>query len=78
MRFKEIKAGFRSFIKDERGITISPEALIFLVGSALVASVVIGAITVILTGKDKDGAGGVTGNVTKQIDNIMTNMTEGK
>lgn len=70
----KVKEMIKRLIKDEGGIAISSEVLIFLVGAALVSSIVIGAITTILTGKDRDGSGGVTGNVTNQINDIMDNM----
>lgn len=76
MKLQLLKKQIKQLINDERGITISPEALIFLVGSSIVASVVIGVITVILTGKDKDGSGGVTKSVSDNIENILNDMTK--
>ena len=68
------KGCFKSLIKDERGVTVSSETLILIVGGAVVASIVIGSITLMLTGESKDGTGGVTGNVTNNINKIMDDI----
>lgn len=64
----------KQMINDERGVTVSSESLILIVGTSIVASVVIGAITVMLTGDNKDGTGGITKNVTDNVDKIMEQM----
>lgn len=63
-----------SLIKDERGATVSSETLILVVGGAVISSLVVGAITLMLTGENKDGKGGVTGNVTNNINKIMDDI----
>lgn len=69
-----MKKLFIKLLKDERGISQSTESLIFLVGTGVVASVVLGVITVLLVGKDKDGSGGMAKTVSDKINNIIGDL----
>ncbi|WP_459195612.1 hypothetical protein [Wukongibacter baidiensis] len=69
-----MKKIFTKLLKDERGISLSTESLIFLVGTGIVASVVIGVITVLLVGKDKDGTGGMAKSVSDKINGIVDDI----
>lgn len=71
MKNRGFKSRISRILKDERGMTISSESLILIVGTSVVASVVIGAITVMLTGSEKDGSGGITKNITDNIAKII-------
>lgn len=71
-----MKKIFIELMKDERGISKSTEELIFLVGTGVVASVVIGAVTVMLAGKDKDGSGGMVDSVGDKMNDIIDDLTD--
>lgn len=70
-----MKKIFTSLLKDERGISLSTESLIFLVGTGVVASAVIAVLTVLLVGKDKDGTGGMSKSVSDKINGIIEDMS---
>ena len=72
--FIDMKEVFINLLKDERGVSLSTESLMFIVGIASVASIVLYVIAGILVGKDRDGTGGMSKHVKDRLNEIMSDI----
>jgi len=70
----KVKMLGKKLLQDESGAVISGEALILLIGTAVVSSAVVVALTTVLTGDggNTSATGGVAGTVTEAVNDVVS------
>ncbi len=76
MKVQLLKDQFKQMLRDERGITVSSDTIMWVLGTVIVTGIVTSVVTVLLTGENKDGTGGIAGTVTENVNKVMESIME--